>query len=647
MITLHNCFVLTILFFSYTVTITAASSATTTTRIVGGTPVDSKTKYPYFIEWEDAKCGASLVHDDIALSAGHCENELHPFDTRLFLMGLTSESGIPRFVERQVAHPLYNGDKSQDYDFLILKLSESALVDDNGKPTGVELVQLNKNPKIPKVGDALTGMGFGKLNADAQETSENFNEVEVYYVDDDTCKEQYGSDFLKELMFCAAVPGGGRDTCQGDSGGPIIHQSTGKQVGIVSYGIGCALPDYAGVNSRVSAVYEWIEQQICELSDFPPARCFNGSSSSGTAGPPANIAPDTLPPGGAGQLSVHVQFDQYPKETAWSLTYLSMPEDQEPYRLFLHPFSQETIGKGDYQKQSFTNLPAGTYSLQVGDQADDGICCTFGEGEIWVTNDKTGAEIWSNRTFKGYTEAILEINAAGAIVVSEVKDEYDNSWEAFEAVNHPPSFDSQWPGGLPSANTFSVMVNVKYDDYPQEITWEFTNVNPSGNAWRNNPIQRFNGATQGVSGSLISVEINNLSEGWHRYKIVDSRGDGICCGFRRGWTSLTGGISTTRQKGLIFGNNGEFGRGTEVFLYISAEGFVSQVSYSDPLEGNNGPAAYAAAPVQGTSQARGGSLRKSSPGERRDLEREDLPNLDLISFTDLPNKDVKRPPTTR
>ena len=34
-------------------------------RVVGGDPVPSITKYPFFLEWEDAKCGASLIHDDV------------------------------------------------------------------------------------------------------------------------------------------------------------------------------------------------------------------------------------------------------------------------------------------------------------------------------------------------------------------------------------------------------------------------------------------------------------------------------------------------------------------------------------------------------------------------------------------------------
>ena len=38
-------------------------------------------------------------------------------------------------------------------------------------------------------------------------------------------------------MICAGKAG--KDSCQGDSGGPMVD-SEGKQVGIVSWGYGCA-----------------------------------------------------------------------------------------------------------------------------------------------------------------------------------------------------------------------------------------------------------------------------------------------------------------------------------------------------------------------------------------------------------------------
>jgi trypsin len=57
-------------------------------------------------------------------------------------------------------------------------------------------------------------------------------------------------------MICAAVPGGGKDACQGDSGGPLV---VGDQiVGIVSWGVGCALANYPGVYSNIATLKSFV-----------------------------------------------------------------------------------------------------------------------------------------------------------------------------------------------------------------------------------------------------------------------------------------------------------------------------------------------------------------------------------------------------
>ena len=57
-------------------------------------------------------------------------------------------------------------------------------------------------------------------------------------------------------MMCAGYDEGVLDACQGDSGGPMIwrgdENSPYTQIGIVSWGQGCARKGYPGVYTRCS-----------------------------------------------------------------------------------------------------------------------------------------------------------------------------------------------------------------------------------------------------------------------------------------------------------------------------------------------------------------------------------------------------------
>ena len=81
--------------------------------------------------------------------------------------------------------------------------------------------------------------------------------VTVPFVNEETCKDAYGSSSITEGMICAGKAG--KDSCQGDSGGPMINLVR-EQVGIVSWGYGCAEAGYPGVYTRVSKYASWIAE---------------------------------------------------------------------------------------------------------------------------------------------------------------------------------------------------------------------------------------------------------------------------------------------------------------------------------------------------------------------------------------------------
>ncbi|WP_411027196.1 trypsin-like serine protease, partial [Salmonella sp. s54925] len=78
--------------------------------------------------------------------------------------------------------------------------------------------------------------------------------------------------FNSTTQFCAADKNGKNDTCYGDDGGPAMvlvkDVKSGRwawsQVGIVSWGNGCAQKGEYGYYTKVSAFLDWIDETINE-----------------------------------------------------------------------------------------------------------------------------------------------------------------------------------------------------------------------------------------------------------------------------------------------------------------------------------------------------------------------------------------------
>lgn len=83
-----------------------------------------------------------------------------------------------------------------------------------------------------------------------------------------TCRNRYPGAIISNGQVCAGFETGGTDSCQGDSGGPLVAFDAGNcpyQVGVVSWGEGCAKPKAFGVYSRLSAYRGWIETNVGPL----------------------------------------------------------------------------------------------------------------------------------------------------------------------------------------------------------------------------------------------------------------------------------------------------------------------------------------------------------------------------------------------
>jgi trypsin len=251
-------------------------------RIIGGDEA-VEGRYSYAVSLQDKNghfCGGSLIAPDVVLSAAHCAGG--KYKAVIGRHDLDTDDGEEIDVAIEMSHPDYD-DYLTDNDFMLLFLSRSTTED-------VELVKVNSD--VVSVGEDVTVMGWGNMHPDRDMPADELMEVEVSIISNEECDDSSGKidgdkenyhDQITENMVCAKDSG--EDSCQGDSGGPLVIRSASGdvQVGVVSWGIGCAHKDFPGVYARVSAQYDWIRTNVCHLSLNPPASFGCGRSATAYA----------------------------------------------------------------------------------------------------------------------------------------------------------------------------------------------------------------------------------------------------------------------------------------------------------------------------------------------------------------------------
>lgn len=234
-------------------------------RIVGGSRAVAPWQVGLVVAGTSAAkglfCGGSLIAPHWVLTAAHCV-----VDRLTGQISLSEEiqvivntqdlalTGTYVTVAEVIPHENYQA-RTSDNDIALLKLRTPV-----PSPNPIFLVTPEDEAQAAAPGTKAWVTGWGATEENGQLSRELLG-VLVPVISREACNapDSYNGTITTN-MICAGEKG--KDSCQGDSGGPLSSPAgafgTYVQIGIVSFGQGCARERKPGVYTRVAVYRSWI-----------------------------------------------------------------------------------------------------------------------------------------------------------------------------------------------------------------------------------------------------------------------------------------------------------------------------------------------------------------------------------------------------